>query len=260
MCGNSRAFSSCTATHEHRQSDVREGPGCTKELSAKENAQVKTSAEAETGYRASFVALPTCGGRHATVVDEVSWGRGPPRIRSDQATRFCGAPRRRQSLLRVAVPGSAIATGVMCRLAPRPQRRPPLRYPHNVADQRGEPHRTAMGPPHQSPGRRSPPRRGAGLLEVRPTAPAGPTTKRTWPPTRRTGHHVVPELPDPQDLPPRPQWTDAFLAYWTTNRSSNGGTEAINGPIELHRRVACGSRNRTNYRLRMLLIVGALES
>ena len=43
-----------------------------------------------------------------------------------------------------------------------------------------------------------------------------------------------------------------------TGRSSNGGTEAINGLIELHRRVARGFRNRQNYRLRMLLIGGGL--
>ncbi len=56
------------------------------------------------------------------------------------------------------------------------------------------------------------------------------------------------------------QWREAFLAYFTTSRSSNGGTEAINGLIELHRRVARGFRNRDNYRLRMLLIGGGLTS
>ena len=56
------------------------------------------------------------------------------------------------------------------------------------------------------------------------------------------------------------QWREAFLAYFTTGRSSNGGTEAINGLIELHRRVARGFRNQDNYRLRMLLIGGGLTS
>jgi transposase len=51
---------------------------------------------------------------------------------------------------------------------------------------------------------------------------------------------------------------DAFLAYFTTNRANNGGTEAINGIIELHRRLARGFRNRDNYRLRMLLAAGGL--
>lgn len=54
------------------------------------------------------------------------------------------------------------------------------------------------------------------------------------------------------------QWRQAFLAYFDTARSNNGGTEAINGLIELHRRIARGFRNRENYRLRMLLIGGGL--
>ena len=55
------------------------------------------------------------------------------------------------------------------------------------------------------------------------------------------------------------QWRDAFLAYFTTSGANNGGTEAINGLIELHRRIARGFRNRDNYRLRMLLIAGGLD-
>ena len=55
------------------------------------------------------------------------------------------------------------------------------------------------------------------------------------------------------------RWREALLAYFTTARSSNGGTEAVNGLIELHRRVARGFRNRDNYRLRMLLIGGGLH-
>jgi transposase len=54
------------------------------------------------------------------------------------------------------------------------------------------------------------------------------------------------------------RWRAAFLAYFTTGRSSNGGTEAVNGIIELHRRLARGFRNRDNYRLRMLLAAGGL--
>ncbi len=54
-------------------------------------------------------------------------------------------------------------------------------------------------------------------------------------------------------------WRAAFLAYFDTNRSSNGGTEAVNGLIELHRHIARGFRNRDNYRLRMLLIAGGLD-
>ena len=54
------------------------------------------------------------------------------------------------------------------------------------------------------------------------------------------------------------RWRSAFLAYFTTSRANNGGTEAINGIIELHRRLARGFRNRENYRLRMLLAAGGL--
>lgn len=54
------------------------------------------------------------------------------------------------------------------------------------------------------------------------------------------------------------RWRGAFLAYFTTDRANNGGTEAVNGIIELHRRLARGYRNRHNYRLRMLLAAGGL--
>ena len=43
------------------------------------------------------------------------------------------------------------------------------------------------------------------------------------------------------------RWSTAFLAYFDTNRSNNGGTEAVNGLIELHRRIARGFRNYDNY-------------
>ena len=54
------------------------------------------------------------------------------------------------------------------------------------------------------------------------------------------------------------RWREAFLAYFSTDRANNGGTEAVNGIIELHRRLARGYRNRDNYRLRMLLAAGGL--
>ena len=56
------------------------------------------------------------------------------------------------------------------------------------------------------------------------------------------------------------KWRREFLAYFDTAGASNGGTEAVNGLIELHRRIARGFRNRDNYRLRMLLIGGGLVS
>ena len=55
------------------------------------------------------------------------------------------------------------------------------------------------------------------------------------------------------------QWREAFLGYFTTSGANNGGTEAINGLIELARRVARGFRDPDNYRLRMLLIGGGLR-
>ncbi len=54
------------------------------------------------------------------------------------------------------------------------------------------------------------------------------------------------------------RWRQAFLAYFDTDRANNGGTEAVNGIIELHRRLARGYRNSDNYRLRMLLAAGGL--
>lgn len=54
------------------------------------------------------------------------------------------------------------------------------------------------------------------------------------------------------------RWRAALLAYFTTSRANNGGTEAVNGITELHRRLARGFRNRENYRLRMLLAAGSL--
>jgi transposase len=56
------------------------------------------------------------------------------------------------------------------------------------------------------------------------------------------------------------RWRSEFLCYFNTHRSSNRGTEAINSLIELHRRIARGFRNRANYRLRMLLIAGGLDT
>jgi transposase len=84
----------------------------------------------------------------------------------------------------------------------------------------------------------------------------------------RTGRQIALKVIDTLPSCPIPEiarlgrtlckWRHAFLAYFDTGRSSNGGTEAINGLIELHRRIARGFRNLENYRLRMLLIGGGL--
>jgi len=44
------------------------------------------------------------------------------------------------------------------------------------------------------------------------------------------------------------QWRTQLLSYFDTGGANNGGTEAINGLIELHRRIARGFRNQANYR------------
>ena len=73
--------------------------------------------------------------------------------------------------------------------------------------------------------------------------------------------HVFPSCPIPEIArlgKTLRTWRAAFLAYFDTRGASNGGTEAINGLIELHRRIARGFRNWDHYRLRMLLIGGGL--
>ena len=65
---------------------------------------------------------------------------------------------------------------------------------------------------------------------------------------RRIAQEVLASFPNVPD--PRPeikrlgrtlkQWKAAFLAYFDTGRTSNGGNEAGNGLIELHRRIARG--------------------
>jgi hypothetical protein len=52
------------------------------------------------------------------------------------------------------------------------------------------------------------------------------------------------------------RWREQLLGYVTTDRASNGGTDAINGITELHQRIARGYRNRHDYRSRMLLVAG----
>lgn len=54
-------------------------------------------------------------------------------------------------------------------------------------------------------------------------------------------------------------WKKELEGFFDTIGANNGGTEAINGLIELHRRIARGFRNRYNYRLRMLLMGGGLD-
>ncbi|MEX0426800.1 transposase [Nocardioides sp. DS6] len=54
-------------------------------------------------------------------------------------------------------------------------------------------------------------------------------------------------------------WREAPLAYFDTGRANKGGTQAINGLIELHRRVARSFRNH-ELPTRMLLVGGGLSN
>jgi transposase len=102
-----------------------------------------------------------------------------------------------------------------------------------------------------------------------PAAPARPSTAETntslgglWRLTTETILASFPSCPIPEIARlgrTLKQWADAFLGYFRTGGANNGGTEAVNGLIELHRRIARGFRNRENYRLRMLLIAGGLD-
>lgn len=56
------------------------------------------------------------------------------------------------------------------------------------------------------------------------------------------------------------KWKTTILAHFDTDGASNGGTEAVNGLIELGRRIARGFGNFDHYRLRMLLIAGGLDA
>src|SRR5690606_28270715 len=51
-------------------------------------------------------------------------------------------------------------------------------------------------------------------------------------------------------------WRHEYLAYFDTNRASNGPTEAINLLIEKIRRIGHGYRRFDHYRLRLLLHCG----
>jgi len=53
-------------------------------------------------------------------------------------------------------------------------------------------------------------------------------------------------------------WENQLLAYFTTDRTSNGPTEAVNLLIKRIKRVGFGFRNFKNYRLRLLLHCGVV--
>ena len=101
-------------------------------------------------------------------------------------------------------------------------------------------------------------------MAVRSTSPRRlpPSQPRRRTSRRREGPHLLRDLPDPEVKrlgKTLTTWRREFLGYFDTDGANNGGTEAMNGLIELHRRIARGFRNRDNYRLRMLLIAGGLN-
>jgi hypothetical protein len=139
----------------------------------------------------------------------------------------------------------------------------PVPGPEHPARRRREPHRPATRPARDRLRRRRTPRRGRSRLAVRPAGPLRlpPGHPRRRPRRSPEGRRLLHLLPDPRSRPlgkTLKTWRTEFLGYFDTDGASNGGTEAINGLIELHRRIARGFRNRDNYRLRMLLIGGGL--
>ena len=101
-------------------------------------------------------------------------------------------------------------------------------------------------------------------LDSLPTAPSGVRRHQPGrgPQDRAVDRRVVPQLPDPRDRParphPAPPGGEQFLAYFTTARASNGRTEAVNGVIEINRRIARVFPNLHNSLLGMILAAGCL--
>ena len=92
----------------------------------------------------------------------------------------------------------------------------------------------------------------------RPTRPRA-RSKAGGSPRRSSGQPA--DLPDPGDQATRAtlkQWRKRSWPTSTPAAPTTAAPEAINGLIELHRRIARGFRNREHYRLRMLLIGGGL--
>ena len=70
---------------------------------------------------------------------------------------------------------------------------------------------------------------------------------------------MVPTPPPGSSTWPRVDPAAPTATGWRS-AASDGGTEPINGIIELGRRIAGGFRNFEHYRLRMLLITGGLDA
>ncbi len=116
--------------------------------------------------------------------------------------------------------------------------------------------------PEKGPGRPPRARRRLGRVVRRPTTPPGlpPPQADRGPQGRRTAARHAAGLSHPGGRAPGKDAqavagrVPGLLHHQRLQqRPSNGGTQAVNGLIELHRRVARGFRNLTNYRLRMLI-------
>src|SRR5215203_7102525 len=161
----------------------------------------------------------------------------------------------------------------------RPQPRPPHQDQHHGYQHQ---HRNTHGAPPTSTNRLAASRgsyddrlptytitalRSCGLPLVVAVLPAAPLdlprrpSQRTR--DRRQGADSFPSCPIPEIARlgrTLRAWKEQLLAYFATGRASNGGTEAVNGIIELHRRIARGFRNPANYRLRIILPAGGLTN
>ena len=86
---------------------------------------------------------------------------------------------------------------------------------------------------------------------------------RPRPTPGRSSHREPTNVSHPRNRPARPdptQMEGCLLGLLRHSRSQQRPTEAINGIIELGRRIARGYRNPTNYQLRMLLITEDLDA
>ena len=87
-----------------------------------------------------------------------------------------------------------------------------------------------------------------------------PPKADTWPLVSSSAYQRVP-------FPKSPDWVGPYASgrthSWPTSTQAEPAahrTEAIDGIIELGRRIVRGYRNPTNYQLRMLLIAGGLDA
>ena len=87
-----------------------------------------------------------------------------------------------------------------------------------------------------------------------------PPKADTWPLVSSSAYQRVP-------FPTSPDWVGPYASgrthSWPTSTQAEPAahrTEAIDGIIELGRRIVRGYRNPTNYQLRMLLIAGGLDA